>query len=89
MNISALKNVRVKMIRNVMTLIMVGVMSSGTGTSAKAMTDRTVAPWVIALENRAVKTTPAPVGGTYSVKKGQRFRCEIYLVVSRFLYVLV
>ena len=69
MNINELKNVRTKMIRNVMTLIMVGLMSSGTGTSAKAMTDRTVAPWVIVLENRAVKTTPAPVGGTYSVKK--------------------
>ena len=73
------------MIRKVVTLAMVMVMSSGMGTSAKAMTDRTVAPWVIALENRAVKTTPASVGGTCSVKKGQRFRCEIYLVVSQFL----
>ena len=61
------------MIRNALSLLMVALVGSGAGYPPKAATDRTVAPWAIALEDRGEKTTPAPAGGTYSVKKGQSF----------------
>ena len=60
-----------EMIRNVISFLTVALVSSGAGYPPKTATDRTVAPWAIALENRGEKTTPAPSGGTYSVKKGQ------------------
>ena len=60
-----------EMIRNAISVLMVVLVGSGAGYPPKTETDRTVAPWAIALENRGEKTTPAPPGGTYSVKKGQ------------------
>ena len=59
------------MIHNALSVIMVALVGSGAGYPPKNETDLTVAPWAIALENRGVKTTPAPDGGTYSVKKGK------------------
>ena len=64
--------------RNGLTMIVVALVGAGAGYLPKAETetDLTVAPWAIALENRGVKTTPAPGGGTYSVKKAKIYSCK-------------
>ena len=70
-------------------MIVVALVGSGAGYPPKAETDLTPAPWAVALENRGVKTTSAPDGGTYSVKKGQRFIVANFSgFVSRSLSVL-
>ena len=76
--------------RNGLTMIVVALVGAGAGYVPKAETetDLTVAPWAIALENRGVKTTPAPGGGTYSVKKQRFIVANFSGLVSRSLSVL-
>ena len=60
-----------EMMRKMVAIVVVMLLGLGSGMSAKAMTERTAAPWYLDLENKAVKTTPTPEGGTCSENKGK------------------